>query len=132
MNFLEKQMKILFGESELFYDAMFCGKMMIGKIDNDVRVKLEFVSTEIKNHYNAIRATVINRTDGVIDTATFHMKDIIGTKCGNDTYIWDNDERQAWYGFNITGSEQEQISDKIHDYMSMFANEDLNYQMRTF
>ena len=105
---------------------------MIGKIDNDVRVKLEFVSTEIKNHYNAVRATVINRTDGIIDTATFHMKDIIGTKCGNDTYIWDNDGRQSWYGFNITGAEQEQISNRIHDYMSMFANEDLNYQMRTF
>ena len=55
MNITEHEMRILFGESDLFYDAMFCGKMMIGKIDHDIRVKLEFISTHIANQYNAMR-----------------------------------------------------------------------------
>ena len=33
MNYFEKQMRILFGESELFSEAMCSGKMMIGKIN---------------------------------------------------------------------------------------------------
>ena len=40
MNYFEKQMQILFGDSELFSETMCSGKMMIGKIDQDIRVNL--------------------------------------------------------------------------------------------
>lgn len=70
-------MRILFSESDLFYDAMFCGKMMIGKIDHDIRVKLEFIFTHIANQYNAMKVTVLNRTDGEIDKTVFPFKDTL-------------------------------------------------------
>ena len=71
MNYFEKQMRILFGESELFSEAMCSGKMMIGKIDQDVRVKLEFISTNIAKQYNAMKVTVLNRTEGEIDKTVY-------------------------------------------------------------
>ena len=71
MTFTEHELRLLFEESELLYEAMFSGKMMIGKIDKDIRVKFEFVSTNISKHYDAMRATVINRTEGEIDTNLF-------------------------------------------------------------
>ena len=89
MNYFEKQMRILFGESELFSEAMFSGKMMIGKIDQDVRVKLEFISTNIAKQYNAMKVTVLNRTEGEIDKTVFPFRDILGPKNGYDPYIWD-------------------------------------------
>ena len=57
MNYFEKQMRILFGESELFSETMCSGKMMIGKIDQDIRVKLEFISTHIAKQYNAMKVS---------------------------------------------------------------------------
>ena len=36
MTFTEHELRLLFEESELFYEAMFSGKMMIGKIDTDI------------------------------------------------------------------------------------------------
>ena len=37
----------------------------------------------------------------------------------------------GWYGFKMTGEEYDQISDTVHDYMSMFAQENIGYEMRT-
>ena len=131
MNKTEHEMRILFGESDLFYDAMFCGKMMIGKIDQDVRVKLEFISTNIAKQYNAMKVTVLNRTEGEIDKTVFLFRDILGPKNGYDPYIWDEPNCMGWYGFKPTGDEYDRISDTIHDYMSMFADENLGYEMRS-
>ena len=131
MNYFEKQMRILFGESELFSEAMCSGKMMIGKIDQDVRVKLEFISTNIAKQYNAIKITVLNRTEGEIDKTVFPFRDILGLKNGYDPYIWDEPNCTGWYGFKPTGDEIERISDTINDYMSMFADENLGYEMRS-
>ena len=131
MTHTEHELRVLFGESELFYEAMFSGKMMIGKIDADVRVKLEFVSTNISGQYNAIRAAVINRTEGEIDRNTFLLKDIIGQKNGYDPYISDDPSSKAWYGFRPTSNEYDRITDTITDYMAMFADESIGYEMRT-
>ena len=128
---MEHELRVLFGESELFYEAMFSGKMMIGKIDTDVRVKLEFVSTNVSGQYNAIRAMVINRTEGEIDKSTFLLKDIIGQKNGYDPYIWDDPNSKGWYGFCPTSNEYEKITDTITDYMAMFADESICYEMKT-
>ena len=131
MNHMEHELRVLFGESELFYEAMFSGKMMIGKIDTDVRAKLEFVSTNISGQYNAIRAAIINRTEGEIDRNTFLLKDIIGQKNGYDPYIWDDPNSKGWYGFRPTSNEYDKITDTITDYMAMFADESIGYEMRT-
>lgn len=131
MNHMEHELRVLFGESELFYEAMFSGKMMIGKIDTDIRVKLEFVSTNISGQYNAIRATVINRTEGEIDRNMFLLKDIIGQKNGYDPYIWDAPSSKGWYGFRPTSNEYDKITDTITDYMAMFADESIGYEMKS-
>ena len=64
------------------------------------------------------------------DTAT-QNKDIIGKKNGHDPYIWDEEGCIGWYGFKPTYSDYEKITDTLHDYMSMFADENIGYQMRT-
>ncbi len=105
--------------------------MMIGKIDTDIRVKLEFVSANISGQYNAIRATVLNRTEGEIDKNTFLLKDIIGQKNGYDPHIWDNPSSKGWYGFHPTANEYDKITDTISDYMAMFADGSIGYEMKT-
>ncbi len=57
--------------------------MMLGKLDDDLRVKLEFISTFISGQYNALRLTLINRTDGVVDKGVFKFSDILGSLHGN-------------------------------------------------
>jgi hypothetical protein len=132
MNKLERELKLLFGESELFSEVVFCGKTMIGKLDKDVRAKIEFISTSVHKHYDSLKVTVLNRTEGVIDTTVFNFSDMIGLKNGRIPYYWDEPNCNGWYGFKMTSDDYDQISDKVHDYMSMFAEEDIGYEMRTY
>lgn len=128
MNFFEHEMRVLFGDSELLSaDTVFTGKTAIGKLDDDVRAKLQFTAANIANQYDAIKLTVINRKDGVIDSQLFRFSDIIGNKNGYNPHIWEDGSNISWYGYKPSAVEYDRISNTIQDYMAMFASEDMNY-----
>ena len=132
MNFFEHEMRVLFGDSELLSaDSVFTGKTLIGKLDEDIRVKLQFVSTFIQNQYDAITLSVINRKDGLVDKQTFKFEDMIGLKNGGSPHIWENDNKASWYGFRPTEREYEKITDTISEYMAMYADEGMGYTGQT-
>lgn len=81
--------------------------------------------------YDALKVTIMNRTEGTIDMSVLKFGDIIGLKSGTNPYFWDERNCTGWYGFKMTGDKYDQISDTVHDYMSMFADENLGYEMRT-
>ncbi len=131
MNKMEKELRRMFYESDIFYEAMFCGKMMIGKIDKDIRAKIEFTSTAVSKHNDALKVTILNKGEGAVDTTVFKFVDIIGQKNGYAPYFWDEPSCNGWYSFKPTADDYDKISDTVHDYMSMFADENLEYEMRT-
>ena len=67
MNFFEKEMRMMFEHTGIIQDPKFVGRTMVGILDDNLRVKMQFVSTFIANHYDAIQVSIINRTDGVVD-----------------------------------------------------------------
>ena len=67
MNFFEKELRNLFGSSPMLRDAHYCGRTCLAKLDEELRVKLQFTTTGYADHYDAIKLAVINRTDGVVD-----------------------------------------------------------------
>ena len=73
----------------------------------------------------------MNRTEGTIDMTVLRFGDILGQKNGAYPHFGDDGHSPGWYGFKMTGEEYDQISDTVHDYMSMFAQEDIGYEMRT-
>lgn len=131
MNEMEVQLRRLFCESDIFSEVLFSGKMLIGKIDKNIRAKVEFVSLNARDNYDALRVTILNRTDGEIDKAVFYFEDMIGIKNGHSPYFWNDLSFKGWYGFKPTGNDYEKISDTVHDYMSMFIDEKINYEMKT-
>ena len=131
MNKMERELRRMFGESDIIYKAMYSGKTMIGMIDNDVRIKIEFANTKVSGKYDALKATVINRTDGMVDTTMFKFRDMIGLKNGHEPHIWDDGTKADWFIISPTANDYDKISDILHDYMAMFANENLDYNMHT-
>ena len=128
MNFYEQEMRQMFGNTDIIQDAKFVGKTMLGKLDDDLRVKLEFVATHIAGEFNAVRATMINRTDGVIDQQTFKFRDIIGPyhkKSGDliDPHMWTYADKSEWYT-PLTASLKARIADTVLDYVSLYQSED--------
>lgn len=126
MTFFEKEMELLFGDSEfLSADAVFSDKTLLGGIgglDDKLLAKIQFVSTKVADHYDALRLSIINKERGVIDTETFRFVSIIGKKNGTDPYIWDYNDNVSWYGFKPTDLDRARISDMVSDYCSMYAD----------
>ena len=48
MNFFEKEMRQMFDDNDIFQDAKFVGKTMLAKLDDDLRIKLQFIGDVCK------------------------------------------------------------------------------------
>lgn len=130
MNFYEKEMRQMFGDSDIIHDAKFVGRTMLGKLDDDLRVKLEFIATHISGQFNAVKASVINRTEGVVDQQVFKFADIIGAynrpgMSPIDPHMWEYAAKPEWYT-PVTLSQKAQIADRVLDYISMYQGEDMS------
>ena len=126
MNFFEQELRNMFSKNEALKEQKYCGRTMLAKLDEDLRVKLSFVTQGYADHYTAIEATIINRTDGVVDRQNFRFGDIIGLKKGycqmENPYIWQNNNKAYWYT-PVTEKEKQQIAQTVLEYVGMYQEE---------
>ena len=127
MNFYEQELRNLFGSSPMLRDAHYCGRTCLAKLDEDLRVKLQFTTTGYADHYDAIKLAVINRTDGVVDQQLFRFSDIIDQQhspgmMSVTPQIWDDNGKPEWYR-PISQEQRSQIANTILDYVGMYQGE---------
>ena len=135
MNFFESELRQMFGNAENISDAKFIGRTMLGKLDDDLLGKAQFVSTHVAKQYDAIQVSILNRTDGVVDKETMVFGDIIGTKmtrCSDkvNPYMWEESVGKAFWYTPLSITEKAQISDTVLDYVEMFQENSLAMQFK--
>ena len=88
MKFFEDELRKIFGESErLSEDTLFSDKTMITDIGDNLRAKVSFISTFVKDNYDALRIQIIHRDQGELDSHTLKFSDMIGIKNGELVYV---------------------------------------------
>ena len=102
MNFFEGELQRMFGGNDIISEPKIVGRTLLGKLDDDLRVKLQFVSTGIAKHYDAIQVSILNRTEGAVDRETMRFGDIIGLKNDHGTpnvypYMWEESNSKAYW-----------------------------------
>ena len=135
MNFFEGELRQMFGDAENISDPKFVGRTMLGKLDDDLLAKAQFISTYVSKHYDAIQVSIINRTDGVVDKETMVFGDIIGmklTRCSDkvNPYMWEESSGKAYWYTSISLTEKAQIADTVLDYVGMFQENNLAMQFK--
>ena len=131
MNVYEKALRDLFGKSEELKDIKFTGRTCLARLDKDLRVKLQFVTTGTAGNYTAICASIINRTDGVVDKQTFRFRDMVPARSGSQAfglqypYIWEYNGTPEWYGQPLSIKEKQLVRDSILDYVEMYMEQDM-------
>lgn len=128
MNYFEQELRRLFGNDAAIADKRFVGRAFFGKITGNLRVRVEFVTMGTSNHYEAIKATVINRNDGPVDVLTLRFSDLLGRKAvsnpnfsdGVTPYIWKYGDEIEWYVYKPTMADYDQISCALNDYFNVF------------
>lgn len=96
MNFFESELKKIMGDSAILKDQKYVGRMCYGTIGGDLRARVEFVTLGVSDHYAGIKASVINRKEGVVDSILLQFSDIWGKqkvsnpnfKEGVNPHIW--------------------------------------------
>lgn len=131
MNVYEKALRDLFGKSEELKDIKYTGRTCLARLDKDLRVKLQFVTTGTAGNYTAICASIINRTDGVVDKQTFRFRDMVPARSGSQAfglqypYIWEYNGNPEWYGQPLSTKENQLVRDSILDYVEMYMEQDM-------
>lgn len=128
MNFFEKELRSMFAHTDVIDSPVFAGRCLIGKLGDDVRVKLQFIDPHVRHNYSAIQVDIINKNDGLIDRQAFRMVDIIGMRkraTGDyEPHIWIYNGKTEWYG-QIMPSEKAKIADTVLSYVEMFQSSSL-------
>ena len=130
-NFYERQLKKMFNDLETDgIDTVFAGKAMLTKISDDLRAKVEFVTGRMASQYEGVKLSIINKNEGLIDSQTFMFHEIIGLKGAardRKPHIWDDNGKAAWFGYEPTPSEFENIASKVESYIYMYADLEMDY-----
>ena len=79
-NFLEGELRKLFGNGEVIENPVFLGNVCAGTLDGDLRVRAEFAATAEEDEYDALRIRVVNRGGGEVDRLTLRFMDVWGKK----------------------------------------------------
>ena len=127
-NFFEQELRKLFADGVIIENPKFVGRACLGSLDGDLRVRAEFITMGIAGHYSALRLTVLNRKEGVVDKSVLRLKDILGKKAvGNPNfrsgvypYIWDDDGKAEWYAYKPTPADFEALRQAADDYLDVF------------
>jgi hypothetical protein len=136
MNYFEQEPRRLFGKDAAISDKKFVGRAFFGKLSDSLRVRIEFVTLGIADHYEAIKATVINRNDGPVDALTLRFSDLFGKKMvsnpnfrdGIVPYIWRYGDKTEWYVYKPSKADYDQISEAVNDYLDVYREPELEME----
>ena len=129
MTVYEQELRKLFEHSNLVDRPQFSGRVCVGDLGKDLRVRAEFLSTHISSQYDAIRLTVLNRTEGVVDRTLLRFQDVWGKKqvpnnpnfrSGVIPHLWDDYGKVEWYAYHPTAADYDALRQSIGQYLSMF------------
>lgn len=131
MNFFEGELRKLFGDGKTISSPSFAGRACLGTLGKDLRVRAQFVTTGYADHYDALKITVMNRTEGEVDSLLVKFRDVLGKKMipGNPYFknglfphIWVCDGKAEWYAYQPTQADRNLLRQQVSEYLDPFRD----------
>jgi hypothetical protein len=110
-------------------EATYSGRACYLHNDSDLRTKVEFITLNTHECYEALKATILNRKDGAVDNTTIYFEDLFGVKRGQSMsvvpHIWRINEKFEWYAYKPSPLDYDALAAAVGKYMSVFSDHDL-------
>ena len=127
-NFFEQELQKLFGDGQLMDLPTYSGCSCFGMLGKDLRVRAQFVTSDYEDHYDALKITILNRTNGPVDTLVLKLSDVWGKKPVNDPnfcdgvtpHLWDDCGKVEWYGYQPTAADYQVMRQAVGEYLDVF------------
>lgn len=129
MTFYEKELRKIMEPQ--FPEATFVGRACYVRLSDINRAKIQFISTNIASHYDALRLTILNRKDGEVDNLLLRFSDLLGKKMttnpnfrdGIMPYIWDDHGKADWYVYHPTQRDYAALTAEVSEYLGVFMEQ---------
>ena len=127
MNFFEQELRRIADACGGVINPTFAGRACYADLGGDNRVKLEFVTQGTHEQYEALKATILNRSEGAVDSLLFRFSDVWGKKHdrgynGGIPHIWTNDRKTEWYFYKPTDADMKKLATEVGAYIGVFAD----------
>lgn len=130
MNFFAQELKKICDRSEYIQNPKFVGRTAVFRLTGEITGKMEFVTQGHADHYSALKLSLFNRTDGIIDNQAVKLSEIIGKKNMHGSmigpHIWTDCGESDWYGFTPTKADYSAMAETTDDYLSCFADQEIS------
>ena len=127
MNFFQQQLSDLLTDRRVFAPSKvtFAGRAAFISLTGNRRARVEFVTTSIADHYDAIRVKLLNTQEGVIDQQLFRFEDYfqpmpLGGPNAQVPHIWTYRGKPEWYR-KPDSADRSALQVDIRDYIQVFA-----------
>lgn len=126
MNFFEQQLRRLAVACDEVENPVFASRACLGNLGADNRVNLQFITLGHADHYPAIKANILNRAEGEVDSLVFRFSDVWGKKMdsnynGGVPHIWTSSGKSEWYGYQPTDQDFKILAAEVGGYLDVFT-----------
>ena len=124
----EKELRKLFADNPLLTDTKFVGRNCYGRLTDTINMKAQFITGSISNQYTALKITLLNRSEGQIDSTVLRLQDLWGMKevsnpnfkAGVSPHLWMDGDKLRWYVYQPTPADFEVLSEEVESYLEVF------------
>ena len=125
ITFYEQELRKIVGSC--YPDATYVDRACYVRLGEMNRAKIQFVTGMIGSQYNALQITILNRSEGQVDTLRLRFSDLLGLKMtanqnfrnGVEPHIWDDSGKVDWYVYHPTRQDYEVLSTAVSDYLEV-------------
>lgn len=133
MTLFEQELRRLFEHDAVFSDARFVGNTCYGRLTDNIRVKINFVDCKVKDNYDALKVTILNRNEGQIDSMVLRFRDLWGMKQtsnpnfreGVSPHLWVDYGKASWYVYKPNQGDYKQLAEAVRNYVEVFQEPEL-------
>lgn len=133
MTFFEQELRRLFDHDAVFADARFVGNACYGRLTDNIRVKINFADCKVKDNYDALKVTILNRNEGQIDSMVLRFRDLWGMKQtsnpnfreGVSPHLWVDYGKASWYVYKPNQGDYKQLAEAVRNYVEVFQEPEL-------
>lgn len=129
MTFFEQELRKIVGD--MYPDATFVGRACYVRLSDMNRAKIQFTTCGTADHYEALQMTILNRSDGQVDTLRLRFKDVLGTKQVNNPnfrngvspHAWTYNGKTEWYAYLPNSRDYQKLTDAVSEYLEVFQEQ---------
>ena len=127
---VSEELKKMFEGRIAMQDMHYVGKACYGRLEENLRGKIELGQGFMDNGYTRLTISVLERTNGLVDQMKFLISDVTGLKQEIDGERIAGPELRSykdsvWWNCEMEETDYQKLAEAVNGYLSLFQLEEL-------